>query len=802
MTTATWFDTLTHALEPEVAALAQQIGDQPEAAWAWVDANVGVELYVGHLRDPRTVLAARRGNALDRAGLVRALLAAAGRSLGLERRDATPEEVANEVERGLTPDDPPPPMDPGLEAPALEALAAGLVDLRAAVLAALAAREDTEALRDRLRALPWPGLPAAEISAWHAAIEAEPLDVLAALRSLCPAGRLSWLLERAGAIRAGRRQVRCDAVLTTLEEALGPLRAAPAFRTDADRRRIAAGRWALAAGGAGPSSDETHRIRLEIHALVALGDAGAIRLETRELLRVERDAPGLDGRTLWLGLGVETGPSAGLAHGLFGAITGMERHVLRARIEIPQTADGQQVEIIHGGALTFLRPTRTDPLGEDAVTSALRGEGLPIAAWADLTLLCPGAPPDTERRTLFERRADPSAPLDLAQLAPSHTADGRPAHVEVHAVLHVQTGPESGLALAAARLDLERRRREILPWSSRINLARALLADGVGGDRDRALLAQLEGARDQQAGLGLKRWYGMRARTTAWQAHERIGVRAAWTRPRVTARWIREGSASYDLIFPATVIDDVDASGIATAPREQLRLGVALGLVEHEAAESDAPFSAFGVCEPLGALDLVRLETGGASGDLPPSLGDPQVAARARAELDAGCVLLVPRRSTQVRGRDRVAWWRLAPGSGVLMPVLDDGTHGTAMEFALGVAGAFPMELFKNGLEELAGFDAMPGHQVFDALVAFSSTLWRFAGEVLGRLTPTGDYRALILSALGATLAEGESGYLAEIGANAVGWWLHGFEGSFDPGLPTQVGVGAATVLVLTSLIP
>jgi hypothetical protein len=66
------------AAEPQVVALANQLGNSPAAMFAHVRDQVGIDVYGGALRGARGTLASGAGNALDRATLLIELLRAAG----------------------------------------------------------------------------------------------------------------------------------------------------------------------------------------------------------------------------------------------------------------------------------------------------------------------------------------------------------------------------------------------------------------------------------------------------------------------------------------------------------------------------------------------------------------------------------------------------------------------------------------------------------------------------------------------------------------------------------------------------
>lgn len=71
-----WADALAAlpAAEHEVEALAATFNGDARAAYAWVRDTIRLDAYAGHLRTPHGVLAARAGNAVDRALLLKALL--------------------------------------------------------------------------------------------------------------------------------------------------------------------------------------------------------------------------------------------------------------------------------------------------------------------------------------------------------------------------------------------------------------------------------------------------------------------------------------------------------------------------------------------------------------------------------------------------------------------------------------------------------------------------------------------------------------------------------------------------------
>ena len=71
------------ALDPadwDVADLAAALGPDPDAAFALVRDRIGLDAYAGSLRGAEGTLSARGGNAVDRALLLQALLAARLRS--------------------------------------------------------------------------------------------------------------------------------------------------------------------------------------------------------------------------------------------------------------------------------------------------------------------------------------------------------------------------------------------------------------------------------------------------------------------------------------------------------------------------------------------------------------------------------------------------------------------------------------------------------------------------------------------------------------------------------------------------
>lgn len=73
------------ARDYDLATLVAQLGNDPARAFAWVRDNIGIQPYAGMLRGAEGTLAARAGNSLDRALLLRELLS----RQGLETRLAT-----------------------------------------------------------------------------------------------------------------------------------------------------------------------------------------------------------------------------------------------------------------------------------------------------------------------------------------------------------------------------------------------------------------------------------------------------------------------------------------------------------------------------------------------------------------------------------------------------------------------------------------------------------------------------------------------------------------------------------------
>lgn len=179
------------------AAVIAQVGTDPEALFAWVRDETVLLPYCGALKGPEGVLLDRGGNALDRALLLRELLARAGHPSRLAHAELTPDQTAVLVEAlgRVAPATLAAVTDPtkladraaaeiGLDASAVRALLDAAARAEASLQATLAARteQQSRALLEALGSAGTSGVYAASFLAdhWWVLVErpgTEPLNL-------------------------------------------------------------------------------------------------------------------------------------------------------------------------------------------------------------------------------------------------------------------------------------------------------------------------------------------------------------------------------------------------------------------------------------------------------------------------------------------------------------------------------------------------------------------------------------------------------------------------------------------------
>jgi hypothetical protein len=111
--------------------------------------------------------------------------------------------------------------------------------------------------------------------------------------------------------------------------------------------------------------------------------------------------------------------------------------------------------------------------------------------------------------------------------------------------------------------------------------------------------------------------------------------------------------------------------GVADTVAEMLAVGSNMQMAENTASVFArlAAEGSRGLLIAAGDLDAVK------------ALPWPEdEAARVAADVDAGFMTLVPRKAVLLDGEQRVGWWRVDPGSGETIGVMDSGLHMAATE--------------------------------------------------------------------------------------------------------------------------
>ena len=738
-----------HLAPPAMDELAKQLGQDPVAIKAYVRDHVVVDLYRGHLRSAETVLAVGRANSLDRALLEQALLAAAGQTAGIRRRQPEPGEVKELVKKALEPDPEPikGPVDLGREGlDALETTLTRIIDiLHQWTKEEEPSRQD---LLTRLREIPLTGLPDKDGKAFRTQLsgtdtEEIPEALNRALLSLLNAGRMEALLLRRDQEKKSWLADQVNEIQSRLMPLLEPHRStAPptAVTSGDDLSTLAADTWETVIGEPGDVPEaEVHRLILRVNALVLrTGPDENLVEETWTLLEIDRPGPDLDGETLVLSLSTELGDSSVFAGGVNQVLAGMEKHVVRCHVTLPHET------ISSKNGLVFVRPVRVGlagAFGIDPQKEALRKFGIPVAAVAEMEIAAPGQDTKKYTRVLFDRRDDPTRPAEPDSLGSVYGQEGYPVYAEAVMLLAISTSLELGGRMLPSLSTTRDRFDRLSPLDYQVELARALFAEGIGSQRDRQLLVQLEKNQAQQNAVGSVEYLRnlVNLLICSLDYYRTVPTGSRWVSPcvRVAALVVRGDNLApgqKQAVMGVDWLSTEDALLGSASRTDLLKLGITQAVIEDDFLAGTEGVSAVRVTNAALANDIpfLLVRDGDAAID---ELRLPAAAKYLlRSQLSQGNIAVIPQRPVLLEGRKCTAWWLYHPGSGILKAVLDNGINGV-------------VEYIRSLRPEFFGFLCswyLGGPGSLTTLIGFSTTLVHFAGEVLKHVDEKKSYSQII----------------------------------------------------------
>jgi hypothetical protein len=620
------------------AAVVAEVGSEPEALFAWVRDRVGFVAYRGALKGAAGTLLDGGGNALDRALLLRALLAAAGHESALAHATLAPEVAAR--------------VAASVRAPAP-------VGSATADLAALGARAEAELGIDGTAVAAELERLAAEASGRRTELDARAVDAADALRALVGAGpdadAAADLRERLVADHWWVVLRAPDGTLLDLDPTLPD--AEPGVRL-VDAAAIVApdavGQLAALEGGCRDLScgDRLHTVR--VGAIAEVVEDGVLVehvLLDHELLPAE-----LLGVPLALMVAsdgdedLDPFATAAPAEALLASLLerGAWQPVLRVGADEVRgravTAAGVVQDSLSGGsgggALGGFGGGFGGGLGFGGGGDEADGF---TALWWTFEVRTPGVGVVIERRAVFDRlgAAARAGGVEVDAAPDEAVRQGRALALGGQSELGLWPAAPSDALLAAravARLLAERD-----AWSTLYTQGTALPMPEVN-----ERLVALGNLRTPLERLALERGRGAAPQTGLF-----VAAHHARVRPDLST------DQGYDLIASPGAGDAGFAARLDAGARNAVLEALLAG---GGGAVADAFRGA-----PAGWVALH-----GASGDVALDLGSADLAARVAADLAAGFVVVVP------VGPDAVGWWRVDPATGATVAVGDRG-WGQAM---------------------------------------------------------------------------------------------------------------------------
>lgn len=641
-----------NALPPDPAdplTILAETGPDPEAMRAWIASETRLIPYSGSLRGAGGVLVDRAGNSLDRALALAALLTAAGEEVRLAHATLDPAIAAALLASAATATPAIQPAPPRVTADELRGMLADpriQPDVAAAIVAAVTERQRSIAnvLAERTATV----LPAvlAAVPAPAPAAAPDPAELAATADH-------TWVQIRAG---AAWRDLDPDAAIvgtlvpdgTRLPDQLldsdrqsVTIRVVVELQDDTGRHEAELLAWT------GAPAEIGNRVLTLSH--VGTGTAGIAQL-VAEGATPERVLAALDEADTWMPI-LRFDDSFVVAN-LFTA----EGTVRPANLD----AFGAT-----GGTMAGLLADVTEALG--GAPAVAPPPAIPTAEWIEVTVNVPGAPPRTERRTIFDL-VGPSARAAGTPVTPTpdQLRDRALRLTEVSDILVAGATPSD---LQNARIGMD----EL-----------AAVGDGIRAAVSLPVEPTLDDYPDVRIGLALRQFASDRlagdptlalASPNVFMTHERL----VWDPASGAAH-----QSEFDIVFNDVFAPDAFAA--------RLRQGVIDTILE------DALFGDGGGrnASALQAADTAagRPWQAYAAGDAARIFGAGSDAATAiEADLAAGRLVVGPPVAGTAAG-----WWRIDP------------VTGTAVGMMLGAGGATLAEaafLFAEGFTSMVCFMAV-----------------------------------------------------------------------------------------------
>ena len=616
------------------AAVIAQVGTDPEALFAWVRDKTVLLPYCGALKGPEGVLLDRGGNALDRALLLRELLARAGHPSRLAHAELTPDQVAVLVAalgrvvpaKSATVTDPTKlaaraAAELGLNASAVSAQLDRAAQAGANLQATLGARTErhSKAILEALGSTPSPGLDVASFLAdhWWVLLErrgAEPLDLDPSLASAQAGDHLA------------------DATLSLKLKSLAKL---------------------AKVGGA--CGDRLHRVRVRAVAEVSDGK----KLVEHVLLDHDLLPIDLAGRSLTLSFISHGGPQAPDPFSQTAPAARLLAALLQDNEWQPLlTIDKEQVT---GKAVTDTGEVRKQPGRAKSTGGALGGFGGGLsgggdsghssgrftAFWWTFEISTPGVGTVTERRQVFDligpaaRAAGASGKAEFDEEGRTSRALALAGQTELAAL---SAAPTTDLLnfVAASRLLAERDawqalydQGKTLPMAAmneRLNAVGALRTPLERFALERGRFSAATGRGPQVGLMVLAHHRRLRTDLSTDQAFDLIATAPGVARQHGFNARLRDG------------VTDTNLEALLASSKKSRPESLAVADTFDRAP---------------GSWRIVRQPV-----DLNGSVLPADLAARVANDLTAGFVALVPTDT-----RDAVGWWRINPATGATLGV-------------------------------------------------------------------------------------------------------------------------------------
>jgi hypothetical protein len=647
-------EVLQPSLDPE--SVAKTVGSDPQALSRWVAERTLWVPYRGRLRGAAGMLMDRRGNSLDRAELLAALLSAAGHSVRLARGTLT-EQQARTLWPALTSARTLGSMDGQATAAAVQRAVDGYVAQQGA---------DREQVAALTRTLDSGSLAAANAlkadARTRSAALAKAVDLRGSTSIEPTAADLAALSDHWWVqVRQGEAWVDVDVLAAAGSQAVPLTKVEKTF----------------AAGGIPPG--QQHRVRLRVvieqeqagrrkpkvvlDHVFAPSETWGQRLVLRHVplkwpngLRPASEA---DARAR-----ADKFAAAVAAQDAWRPVLVVGDHLVNGEV-FTESGRPYDAGSARGGPAA---PSGMGGLfgGLSGSETADNGQGILTAEWIEYEILVPGEPAQIIRRPVF----DLVGPARRASNQPA-PAFGDAERLDCGWAL---LGDVETLALAA-RPSQEAVAHLVATGFIQAGprLVEHLRASNRAGLRDEAARLLTRTSPAFELALGRSEW-SPDPDAVYLDRPNIIGYRARLERDAAGTLALIE---SLDLAFNEVA---VVPGARANAPTIRLAQGVA------DTAAERAVLSGFGRIE--NAIDVFDAATAASvrqvvlrtAGDIDQALTGQAGDVRARLDEDvrAGYVVVIPAQPVPVNGRPRAAWWKIRPTSGDAVGVLESGLHGAA----------------------------------------------------------------------------------------------------------------------------